>query len=149
IETANKVLGDIPVADIDTALIMRVIEPLWAPRTETASRLRGRIESVLDWARVAGFRTDPENPARWKGHLEHLLPKKSKIAPVEHHAALPYRQIGEFVAELRCQGGIAARALEFAILTAARTGEVIGARWEEFNEPDIWVVPASRMKSRR
>jgi integrase len=147
IETANQVLGDIPVADIDTALVMRVIEPLWTTRTETASRLRGRIESILAWARVAGFRTEPENPARWKGHLEHLLPKKSKIAPVEHHAALPYRDVGAFVAELRQQGGTAARALDFLILTWSRTGEVIGARWDEINfNEKIWTVPATRMK---
>jgi hypothetical protein len=94
---------------------------------------RDRIEiawpdrSELDWARVAGFRIEPKNPARWKGHLEHLLPKKSKIAPVAHHAALPYHDVGEFVAELRRQDGIAPRALEFLILTASRTGEVIGA----------------------
>jgi hypothetical protein len=95
---AEPVFGALPVASIDTGLVMRVLQPLWAAKTETASRLRGRIEKILDWARVQGYR-EGENPARWRGHLEALLPKKSKVAPVEHHAALPYRQIGEFMAE--------------------------------------------------
>ena len=126
-EYAFAVFGDIPVADVDTALVMRVVELLWATTTETASRLRGRIERILDWPTISGFRPEGPNPARWKGHLEHLLPRKSKIAPVAHHAALPYRQIGDFVAELRQQSGIAVRALEFLVLTWARTGNVIGA----------------------
>jgi integrase len=144
---AYPVLGDLPVRDIDTAAVIKAIEPIWLSKTETASRTRGRIESVLDWARVRGFR-EGDNPARWKGHLEHLLPAKSKVAPVEHHAALPYAQIGAFIAELRQQEGIAARALEFAVLTAARSGEVIGMRWDERDLAErLWVVPPERMKA--
>src|SRR5437762_11476415 len=106
---------------------MRALEPIWNHKPETASRVRGRIESILDWATARGYRQG-ENPARWRGHLENLLPKRSKVRRVEHHAALPYAQIGAFMAQLRQQEGIAVRALEFTILTAARTGEVIGAR---------------------
>ena len=109
--------------------------------------MRGRIESILDWATARGYRQG-ENPARWRGHLENLLPKRSKVRRVEHHAALPYAEIGAFMAELRAQEGVAARALEFAILTAARTGEVIGARWAEINLAErLWTVPAERMKA--
>jgi integrase len=148
LETANQQMGDIPVADIDTAMVMRVLEPMWLSKTETASRLRGRIESVLNWAETSGYRPEGKNPARWSGHLENLLPKKSKVAPVEHHAALDYRQIGAFVEELRQQSGIAARALEFLILTWSRTGEVIGMRWAELNDAErMWIVPGSRMKA--
>jgi integrase len=146
VDHAYPMLGDLPVQAVDTALLMRAIEPLWAIKTETASRVRGRIETVLDWAATRGFRTG-ENPARWKGHLENLLPRRSKVAPVEHFAALPYAEISGFMAELCQQEGIVARALEFAILTAARTGEVIGATWDEINIVErLWIVPASRMK---
>ena len=125
------------------------MQPLWAAKTETAVRLRGRIEKILDWARVQGYR-EGENPARWRGHLEALLPKKAKVAPVEHHAALPYRRVCEFMTELRKQEGNAACALEFAILTAARTGEVIGARWGEIDWTDaLWTIPAERTKGHR
>jgi integrase len=128
---------------------MQAIEPIWNTKTETASRLRGRIESVLDWATARGYRTG-ENPARWRGHLENLLPKKSKVRRVEHYAALPYGEIAEFMAALRQQEGIAARALEFAILTAARSGEVLGARWSEINVAErFWTVRGERMKSGR
>jgi integrase len=144
---AYPVIGDLPVRDIDTAAVIKAVEPIWLSKTETASRTRGRIESVLDWARARGFR-EGDNPARWKGHLEHLLPAKSKVAPVEHHAALDYRQVGAFVAELRQQDGTAARALEFAILCWSRSGEVIGARWDEFNLTEkIWTIPGERMKA--
>ena len=144
---AYPILGDLDPAVIDTQMVIRVIEPIWLSKTETASRLRGRIETVLNRAKVLGLR-DGDNPARWDGHIEHLLPKKSRVAPVEHHAALPYEEIGAFMAELRQQGGIAARALEFAILTCARTGEVIGAKRDEIDlAKRIWVVPAERMKS--
>lgn len=148
IGVANNVMGSIPVADVTTPLIMQVIEPLWLTKTETASRLRGRIEAVLDYARVAGYRTDAENPARWKGHLEHLLPRKSKVAPVEHFEALPYRDVAQFITELRQQGGNAARALEFAILAVARTGSVLQAEWDEFAEDGgrTWHAPAHHMK---
>jgi integrase len=126
---------------------MKVIEPIWNEKPETASRVRGRIESVLDWATARGYRQG-ENPARWRGHLENLLPKKSKVRRVEHHAALPYDEFAEFMVELRGQEGVAARALEFAILSVARTAEVIGAQWSEFDlSTRLWTVPAERMKS--
>jgi integrase len=146
---ASSAVGSLPVMAIDTALVLRVVEPIWTKKPETASRLRGRIESILDWARVRGLRQG-ENPARWKGHLDHLLPAKTKIAKAGHHAALDYRKIGSFMAEVGQREGIAARALEFTILTAARTGEVIGATWDEFDiNARLWTVPASRMKSGR
>jgi hypothetical protein len=122
------VFGSLPVQAVDVGLVMKALEPIWIGKPETAGRVRGRIESVLDWAAARGYRQG-ENPARWRGHLENLLPQKAKVRRVEHHAALPYVEIAEFMAALRQQEGIAARALEFAILTAARTGEVIGARW--------------------
>jgi integrase len=142
----NPIFGALPVQAIDTALVMKAVEPIWSEKPETASRVRGRIESILDWAAARGYRAG-ENPARWRGHLDKLLPKKTKVRRVEHHAALPYAEIGTFVAELREQEGVGARALEFAILTAARTGEAIGARWDELNLADrLWMVPAERMK---
>jgi len=140
-------LGNVPVQAVDVGLVMQAIEPLWTAKPETASRVRGRIESILDWATARGFRQG-ENPARWRGHLENLLPKKSKVRRVEHYAALPYAEIAGFLAELRQRDSIAARALEFVILTAARTGEVLGARWNEFNIKEcLWTVPAERMKA--
>jgi len=146
---AKPVFGTLPVQAVDTALVVRVLEPMWSKTPETASRLRGRIESILDWATVRGLRRG-ENPARWRGHLEALLPARSKVRKVEHHAALPYGEMGGFVQEVRGEAGIAARALEFLILTAARTGEVIGARWEEFDlDAKVWTVPAERMKGKR
>jgi integrase len=142
----NPIFGDLPVQAIDVGLVMKTLRPIWETKTETASRVRGRIESVIDWATASGHRQG-ENPARWRGHLENLLPKKTKVRRVEHHAALPYAEIGGFMAELQ-EEGIAARALEFAILTAARTGEVIGARWGEINVGDrLWTVPGERMKA--
>jgi integrase len=141
------VFGALPVGAVDVGLVMKAIEPIWEPKPETASRVRGRIESILDWATARGYRRG-ENPARWRGHLENLLPKKTKVRRVEHHAALPYAEIAAFVAALRDQEGIAARALEFAILTCARTGEVIGARWGEINIAErLWTIPAARMKA--
>jgi integrase len=141
--------GDLPVKAVDVGLVMRAIEPIWTKKPETASRVRGRVESILDWATARGYRQG-ENPARWKGHLENLLPQKNKVRRVEHHAALPYPALAEFMAELRQQEGIAARALEFAILTVARTGEVIGAKWSEIDlEARLWTVPAERMKAGR
>src|SRR5262249_50283395 len=116
-------------------------------KPETAGRVRGRIESILDWAKARGYRWG-ENPARWRGHLDKLLPARSKMQRVEHHAALPYTELRDFLVSLREQEGIAARALEFAILAAARTGEVIGARWSEMDLPSkTWTVPAGRMKA--
>jgi integrase len=141
------VFGSLPVQAVDVGLVMKAIEPIWVQKPETAGRVRGRIESVLDWATARGYRQG-ENPARWRGHLENLLPKKSKVRRVEHHAALPYAEIAAFVAELRQQDGVAARALEFAILTAARTGEIIGAKWDEIDLGErLWTVPAERMKA--
>src|SRR5262249_32544973 len=119
----------------------------WRRKAETAGRVRGRIESILDWAKVRGFRAG-ENPARWRGHLDKLLPARSKVRRVEHHAALPYAELPGFLASLREQEGIAPRALGFAILTAARTGEVIGARWSEMDLlSKTWTVPPGRMKA--
>ncbi|GEO42759.1 phage integrase [Skermanella aerolata] len=146
---ANPVFGDLPVQAVNTALVMKALEPIWRTKTETASRVRGRIEAVLDWATVRDFRQG-DNPARWRGHLDHLLPLRAKVQKVQHHPALPYAEIGTFMTSLRSQEGHAARALEFLILTAGRTGEVIGARWGEISLAEgIWTVPASRMKAGR
>jgi integrase len=145
----HPVIGGLPVHAIDTPLVLKVIEPLWTTIPETASRIRGRIESVLDWARVRSYRAG-ENPARWRGHLDHLLPARSKVRRVEHHAALPYDAVGGFVAKLREESSIAARALEFVILTAARLGEVRGAIWDEIDLRNrLWTVPPSRMKAKK
>lgn len=147
---AVPILGELSVRDIDTALVLQVLEPIWTTKLETAMRLRGRIERVLDFARVKGHRSG-ENPARWRGHLEQTLAKPRhvrKAQPVEHHAALPYTGINAFVEALRRQPGVAARALEFTILTAARTGEALGAKPEEIDvDKGIWTIPASRMKA--
>ena len=140
-------IGVLSVQAIDTSLVMGVLEPIWTAKPETASRLRGRIETILNWAKVRGYR-DGENPARWKGHLDHLLPAKSKVRRVQHHAAMPYAQLPDFIAALREQDGIGARALEFLILTAARTGEVVGLRRREIDlKSGLWTVPAERMKA--
>lgn len=144
---AGPVFGPLPVDEVDTPHVIRSLEPIWAEKTETASRLRGRIEAVLDWATVHGYRQG-ENPARWRGHLDKVLPKPSSVRKVEHYKALPYDEIPEFMAKLAGQPGVAARALEFTILTAARTGEVIAAQREEF-DADLWTVPADRMKAKR
>jgi integrase len=145
---AFPVIGDMPLGEIDTAAVLRVIEPHWRTKTETMSRLRGRIEAVLDWGTVRGYRSG-DNPARWKGHLSEVLPRPSQLAKVEHYPALPYRDIPAFMAELRKRDGVGARALEFLILTCARTNEVLGAKWEP--EIDLtskmWTVPAGRMKA--
>ena len=145
----SPVFGILPVSAVDVGLVMKALEPIWTTKPETASRVRGRIESVLNWAKARGYRSG-ENPALWKGHLDQLLPARSKVGAVKHHAALPYDQTAEFMARLRKQEGSSARALEFAILTAARTGEVIGARWKEIDlSAKVWIVPAERMKSNR
>ena len=145
---AERVLGNIAVADIDTDLVLRVLRPIWATKTETASRLRARIEAIINYAVVDG---DRANPARWKGHLEHKLDKRlRKVRGVKHLAAMPYATVPTFLTELRLQQGIAARAVEFLILTAARTGEVIGARWNEIDVGGrLWTVPKNRIKSHR
>jgi integrase len=145
----SPTFGRLPVQAVDTGLVMKVLEPIWAIKPETASRVRGRIEAVLDWAAALGFR-DFDNPARWKGRLDKLLPRRSTVRAVQHHAALPYTEVGAFIRGLRERPAMAARALEFVILTAARTGEVLGARWNEIDlRAKVWTIPASRMKSGR
>jgi integrase len=142
-------IGAVPVSVIDTALVLKVIEPIWHKRPETANRVRGRIEAVLDWASVRGHRKG-ENPARWRGHLQKMLPARGKLAPVKHHSALPYAQVPAFLAELQGCKGTAPWALEFTILSASRSGEVVGARWPEIDfAAKTWTVPAERMKSGR
>jgi len=146
---AEPVMSGLSVQAIDTAIVLKVLEPIWTAKPETAGRVRGRIESVLDWAKARGYRTG-ENPARWRGHLDKLLPARGKVRRVEHHAALPYAELPGFLVALREQEGIAARALEFLVLAAARMGETIGARWTEFDLLDkIWTVTAERMKAGR
>jgi integrase len=143
------IIGELPVAAIDTGLVVQVLDPIWATKPETASRVRGRIEAVLDAATVRGFRQGP-NPAQWKGNLAHILPARAKMRKVAHHAALPFADIPEFLTALRSREGIAARALEFAILTAARTNEVLGTSWDEIDlAAKIWTIPAERMKGGR
>jgi integrase len=140
-------IGDLPVGSIDTGAVVKIIEPLWREKTETASRVRGRIEAVLDYAKARRWR-EGENPARWRGHLDQMLPKRSKVQRVEHHAALPWREIGVFMQQLRQNSGINARCLEFLILTAGRSGEARGARWDEIDLTQrVWKIPAQRMKA--
>jgi integrase len=144
---AYPLLGDLPVSGIDAGLVVRVLEPIWTTKPETATRVRGRIEALLDAATVHGFRQGP-NPARWKGNLAHVLPRREKVRRVEHHAALPFDEVAGFMAALRRQNGTAAMALEFTILTAARTGESLFARWREVDlAARSWTVPASRLKA--
>src|SRR5581483_10876558 len=135
------------VRDVDTGLVLRVLEPIWVKKPETANRLRGRLERILDYGRVRGYRSG-ENPARWRGHLDKLLPAALNRKNRKHHAALPYDQIGAFIEELCAQEGTAARALEFTILTGTRTQEVIGAQPEEIDlKKALWTIPAERMKA--
>ena len=144
---ASPLLGKIPVDQITTELVHRVLEPIWIKKTETATRVRQRIEVVLDWCKARGY-CKGDNPARLKGALGELLPKSQKIKKVEHHAAIPYPQINEFVVALRKEGGSAPLALEFMLLTATRTGEVVAAKWSEVDfDSRLWTVPAERMKS--
>jgi len=146
---ALPVLGNLAVDDIELAHVLEVLKPIWHKTPETAKRTRGRIEKVLDWAKVHGHR-EGENPARWQGNLENALPSISKIRVVKHHPALPYPEIADFIKRLRARAGTAAIALEFAILTAARSGEVRGATWQEFDlKKREWVIPAERMKARK
>jgi integrase len=146
---AYSVLGDLQVSAIDKGHILRVLEPIWQTLPETASRLRGRIENILDAVKVRELRTG-DNPAVWKGNLDKVLPSARSVKKVKHHAALPFTEVGRFVTELRKREGISPRALEFTILTAARTNEVIGAQWPEFDFPaKIWTIPATRMKAKR
>jgi len=145
-----KPLRTLPVDEVDTAAVLGVLQPLWHAKPETASRLRGRIESVFDAARAMGHIPRNEaNPARWRGHLDKLLPKRQKLTR-GHHAALAYDDVPEFIGRLRERQAVAAMALEFAILTAARSGEVLGARWNEIDlDAKVWTVPAARMKAGR
>jgi integrase len=150
-------IGKLAVRDVDAGAVLKVLEQkcddlpgkptLWSGKTETASRVRGRIEAILDWAKVRQYRAG-ENPARWRGNLEHSLPKRTKVQKVKHHEALPYGEVGAFMAQLRGQDGVAALALEFVILTATRTSEAIGARWDEIDQDkSLWVIPAERIKA--
>ncbi len=146
---AYPVVGEMPVAAVTVEHVLEVLRPIWMTKPETAARLRGRIEAVLDFARAQGWR-EGENPARWRGHLDHLLPRPSKVRLVRHHPALDWRSAPDFVAELRGMPGLAARALEFLVLTAARSGEVRGARWREIDlDAGVWTIPAERTKAGR
>jgi integrase len=142
-------LGDKITDDIETEHILNVLEPVWMKTPETASRVRGRIEVVLDWAKARGLR-DGDNPARWRGHLANLLPKVSKVAPVKHLPAMAFDEVPAFVAELRSIGSHTALALELLVLTATRANETLGATWSEFDlEKKVWCIPAARMKAGR
>jgi integrase len=147
---AFPVIGSIGIANIETAHLMSVLTPIWTSKTETASRLRGRIESILSWASVQGLRAG-DNPARWRGHLDQLLPAPTRVASVEHFASMPYSELAAFMVVLRNADGVAASALEFAILCASRSGEVRGARWDEIDLTHalgpLWTIPAARMKA--
>ena len=146
---ADPVIGPLPVQNVDTGLILKILEPIWSTKAETASRLRARIENILDWARVRGYRSG-ENPARWKGHLNQLLPTLAKKSRVTHHKAMPFPEVGAFVSKLRELSSVSARCLEFTILTAARTSEAIKARPEEIDlDNATWTIPASRMKAQK
>lgn len=146
---ASPFYGHLPVAEVDTALVVKSLSLIWQNRPETASRLRGRIESVLGWATTSGYRVG-ENPARWKGHLENLLANVSKTARIQNHPSLPWQKIGAFMSALHSREGSAARAVEFAVLTACRSGEVRGAQWAEFDLTEkVWTIPADRMKAGR
>ena len=148
LDTYAASLRSKPVDTVSTDDVLTVLKPIWTEKAETASRLRGRIEKVLDAARAKGFRQG-ENPARWRGHLDHLLPKPPKLAR-GHHAAMAYDEISPFIGRLRERESPAAIALEFCILTAARSGEVLGARWSEIDiEKKVWTIPANRMKAGR
>jgi integrase len=140
-------IADLPVDKIDSYLVMQCLEPIWAVIPETASRIRGRMEKILDWSRVNGYR-EGENPARWSGHLDQSLPRKTKITTVKGHASMPYTELPQFWPVLNLLQGLGARALEFTILTACRTSEVLNAKWQEIDEPSqIWTIPAERMKA--
>jgi integrase len=152
-EYVYPVIGEMPVAQLSgragTQKIKAALDSIWYAKPTTAMRVRGRIEKVLDWATAQGYR-EGDNPARWRGHLDSVYPTKEKLAPVKHHEAMPYRDVPAFMRKLRAVDGVAARALEFAILTAARSSEVLGARWSEIDkEGRMWTVPPGRMKMRR
>lgn len=146
---ASPVIGALPVSKIETAHVLRILSPIWSTKTETATRVRGRIEKILDWAKVQGYRTG-DNPAAWRGHLSEALPKPGKVADAGHHAALPWVEVGAFMVALRAAQGAGARAMELIILTATRTSEVLNAKWTEFDlDAALWVIPKERMKGFR
>jgi integrase len=146
---ASPVIGNLPVSSVELVHILKILEPIWQTKTETATRVRARIESVLAWAIVSGYRSG-DNPARWRGNLDAVLPKAGKLKKVKHHKALPWTQMGEFMEQLRKRSGVSAKALEFLILTATRSGEVRGARWEEIDlDGKLWTIPAERMKANK
>ena len=146
---AYPTIGDLTISAIDTPVILKCLEPIWQTKPETANRLRGRIESILSWAAVRGLRSE-DNPARWRGHLDKLLPAPGKVRSVKHHAAMRYSDVPQFMTELRALEDTSARALELTILTAVRTGEVIAALWSEIDfAAKVWTIPAERMKAGR
>jgi integrase len=143
------VIGPLPVQAVDVGLVTKILEPIWQEKPETASRVRGRIETVLDWATARGYRHG-DNPARWRGHLDQLLPKKTKVRKVRHQPAMPYLTVPDFMARLRAQTSISARALEFTILGTVRTNETIHATWDEIDLSErVWSIPGRRMKSEK
>jgi integrase len=144
---AFPVFGNTAVAEVDLPLVMAAIEPIWTAKPVSANNVRNRIEMVIDWAKARGYRQG-ENPARWKGHLDTLMPHRKKVAPVVHRAALAYAEVGQFMLDLRTLADVSARVLEFQILTAARSGEVVGARWDEIDmAARVWTIPGERMKA--
>lgn len=146
---AYPTIGDLRVRDVALSHITKILEPIWNDKSETASRLRGRIEAVLDWAKARGFRTG-DNPAAWRGNLDMLLPARNKIAKVKHHDAMDWRDAPAFLTELRKHQGISALALEFVVLTACRSGEARGATWAEIDmKAGVWTIPADRMKAQK
>ncbi|MFM0155639.1 integrase arm-type DNA-binding domain-containing protein [Paraburkholderia sediminicola] len=149
-EYAYPIIGKMHVRHVTRAHIVEILDPIWTTKTETASRVRGRLESVLDWARVTGFRDEGVNPAAWRGNLDKILPAPKKTNRVRHHPALPIKQMSAFMITLRAADGVSARCLEFTILTAARSGEARGARWSEIDlDKAVWTVPAERMKAKK
>lgn len=146
---AYPVMGEIPVGEVNTATVLELLNPIWFTKTETATRLRGRIEQILSYAKVKGYR-EGENPAAWRGHLDNVLPAPGKIAPHKPQPALPYDQMSEFIGKLRQHEGATILCLEFLILTASRCGEASAAKWGEIDmEKGVWTIPADRMKGRR
>jgi integrase len=146
---ATPIIGSLPVDQVDTSLVMQIIEPIWKTKTETATRVRGRIESVISWAMVKDYHPGP-NPALWRGHIDQLLPKRSKIQPVKHHTSMPYNEIQAFMGKLQAKDSVSAKALELTIFTAVRTSEALNAKWNEIDfDNRLWTIPAERMKASR
>lgn len=146
---AYPLIGELAVAEVDLHLVRRILEPIWSTKTETASRVRGRIEAILDWATVNGIRNG-DNPARWRGNLSKILPERSRVAKIRHHVAMSYQALPSFMSELRENDSVSAKALRFTILTASRTSETVGAKWSEFElDTGLWTIPGSRMKAKR